>query len=326
MAILTLSDQLTAVELIKRGGFTEDQRTIIEVMSTVNEMLYDAPVEQANDGTKHTGVVRTALPHGQHRTYNEGVKAAASQTKTFVDVTCELSSYSVVDAKLVHHSPDSQQFLTNECVSFIEGMGQDQGDDMIYGNHENSPKNINGLAIRRNKIDNKLCIDAGGTGDNLTSLYLIKWGHHGVKYIYPRGASGMAVKRDDRGLQDVEVFDDNGKWQGKMPAFVNYFSAEYGLTLGDERSLIRVCNIDPTMDGTALAKICIKAMNNLMPGGGTVSMVCNKDVKTIFDIAAMEKNNVIQTREDPWGRAVNHFREARIRRVDAILGTESRVS
>ena len=92
MAILTLSDQLTAVELIKRGGFTEDQRTIIEVMSTVNEMLYDAPVEQANDGTKHTGVIRTALPHGQHRTYNEGIKTGASQTKTFVDFTCHLAS------------------------------------------------------------------------------------------------------------------------------------------------------------------------------------------------------------------------------------------
>lgn len=325
--MLTLTDQLTAVELIKRGGFTDDQRSIIEVMSTINELLYDAPVVEANDGTVHTQTVRTALPHGTHRAYNQGVTTDASQTKVIHDVICELAAYSEVDKKLVQHAVNSAQFLTDECSSFIEGMGQDQAYDMVYGNHTKNEGEINGFATRRNKVGD-LVIDAGGTGNNLTSIYLIKWGQKGVKYIYPRGASGMAITRDDRGIQDVQKFDASGNPAGRYQAYVNYFSAEYGIAVGDERSLIRIANIDPasnSFSGTDLAKIIMKASNKLMPGGGTVSLLCNSDVKTMLDIAAMEKNNVVMHVNDPWGANITQVCGARLRRCDVLTNTETQV-
>ena len=326
MAILSLSDRLTAVELIKRGGFTDDQRAIIEVMSTTNELLHDAPVIQANEGTTHTHVVRNSLPHGQHRAYNQGVKTTASATKTVHDVIAELGAYSEIDVRLAQHAPNTQEFLTNEAVAFIEGLGQDQAEDFVYGNHGADGATIDGFATRRPKIDNKLCLDAGGTGNNLTSIYLVKWGHNGTKYIIPRGASGMAITRDNRGIQDVEVYDEAGKPTGKMRAYVNYFGVEYGLSVADERTLIRIANIDiDKTNGTELVKLIMKAVNKMPTGAGSISLACNGDVKTMFDIAAMEKNNVVMNISDPWGANITQVCNARLRRVDAILNTESRV-
>lgn len=326
MAILTSSDRLTAVELIKRGGVNNDQRRIIEELSTINEMLLDATIAEANDGTVNTQLVRTANPHGTHVVYNQGVMASASQTKTVHDVICMLEAYSEIDCRLAEHAANREEFISGECVSFIHGMAEDQAEDIIYGDHDKNAAYMDGFAKRRSKLDNVTTLDAGGTGNALTSIYLVKWGPQFCKYIYPRGAKGLGVNREERGIQDVDVYDASGNRTGKMKAIVNHFSAEYGMAVGHEKSLIRIANIPLTMDGTDLAKLIIKATPKLAAGDGTVSLLCNQDVKTIFDIAALEKNNVIYNSEDPWGREITKFRDFRIRRCDAILSTESALS
>jgi len=200
---MSLSDRLTAVEMAKRNGYTPDQRRIIEAMQVTNQILLDAPVKEANDRTVETNVVRTALPHAEHRTYYQGVGSKASQTKRIQDVVCQLAVYSEVDKSLVDNAADPGQTLNDECASFLYGMGEDQADDIIYGNHETSPANINGFAVRRPKIHEKYCIDMGGKGNNLTSVYLIKWGADSAYYLFPKGAKGMGVQRTDKGVVTV---------------------------------------------------------------------------------------------------------------------------
>ena len=325
MAILTMSDRLTAVELIKRGGVNPDQRRIIEVLSTVNEMLYDAAIDEANDGTIDTHTVRTKNPSGTHVVYNQGVQPNASQTKVIHDVTCNLEAYSEIDCRLVDDAANPDEFISGECVSFIEGMGQDQCEDFVYGNHTLDATNMDGFATRRDAIDGNLCIDAGGTGANLTSIYLVKWGKLLTKYIYPKGAKGLGVSRENRGIQDVDVYDAAGNRTGKMRAVVNFFRARYGLSVVNEKSLIRIANVPLNITGSNLAKLLIKAEANLAIGDGTVSLLCNKQVKTILDIEAMDKNNVVHYAEDPFGRKINMFQDMRIRLCDSILTTESQV-
>lgn len=326
MPTLNSSDRLTAVEMVKRGGFNADQRRIIEELSTINEMLLDAAVDEANDGTVNTQLVRTTNPHGTHVVYNQGVAPGASQTKTIHDVICMLEAYSEIDCRLADHAVNREEFISGEMVSFIHGMAEDQAEDIIYGDHDQNSAYMDGFAKRRSALGT-YCIDAGGTGNALTSIYLVKWGKQFCKYIYPRGAKGMGVNREERGIQDVDVYDAAGNRTGKMKAIVNHFSAQYGLAMGNEKSLIRIANINPaTIDGTDLAKIIIKASAKLAPGDGTVSLLCNQDIKTVFDIAALTKNNVIYNAEDPWGREITKFREMRIRRCDAILSTESALS
>lgn len=321
MATLNSTDRLTAIEQVKRSGISDDQRRIIEQMSITNEMLLDAPVVEANDRTVNTQVVRTALPSGTHRVYNQGVGSAASQTDVIHDVVAQLAIYSKVDASLVRNASNPQDFLMGEQAAFIDGLAQDQAEDILYGNHTTDPACINGFATRRNKLNTVNTFSAGGTAAGAeTSIYLIKWGNQNVKYIYPREASGLGVQRIDKGIQTIAA----GVGTGEYEAYVNYYQCDYGIAVGDPRSLIRIANIDlATISGEDLIKKVLKYKAYLPQGDGTVSILCNKDVMSLFDIATVDKNNVVYTAEDPWGRQLNMIRDMRLRRCDSILNTEA---
>lgn len=319
--LLTATDKLTAIEAVKRNGVSEDQRRIIETMSVTNELLYDIPVFEANDATVHTHLVRTALPNVERRTYNTGTGTSASQTSVTRDVMTEIQAISEVDAKLVRENRDPQGFLTGENAAFIEAMGQTQAMDMIYGNNAGDPSNINGFATRRAKIGD-LCANFGGSGNALTSLYLVKVGRDKVSYIYPKGATGIGVDRDDRGIQVVT--DANGK---KFKAYQNIFTCDYGLSVGNEKALIRVANIDPkNINGDNLIKEILTLYRKLAVGDGTVIAYANADVLNAIDLSIAEKGNVNYTMEDPWGRQVMSLRGIRFRQVDAIGNNEKALS
>ena len=323
MATLNSSDRLTAAEVTKRSGVSEDSRRILEELAKTNQMLLDAPIVEANDGTVHTHLVRTALPTPTRRVYNQGVGSSASQTKTIHDVMTQIAIYSKVDADLIKKAAHPQELLMSENAAFIQAMGLQQAEDIFYGNHDVDRANMDGFAKRRASLD-ELCISAGGTGSALTSIYLVKWGQNFCKYIYPRGSSGLGVNRTDKGIQTITAPTGSGE----MEAYVNYYTADYGLTVGMEKSLIRICNIDLTASdiGTTVIKAILKAKSKLAPGDGTVSILCNSDVMSLFDIATLDKSNVVYTAEDPWGREVNKIRDMRLRQCDALLNTESQVT
>lgn len=321
MAVLLGTDRLTAIEAVKRSG-NEDQRRIIEELSITNEMLIDAMVAEANDRTVNTQLVRTALPHGTHRAYNQGVKSGASQTKTIHDVVCQIATYSKVDKSLADNQPNKDEFIMGECSAFLAGMAEDQMDDMIYGNHDIDPSRMDGLAKRRDKVDNKFCIDFGGTGSNLTSLYLVKWGARNCKLIYPRGAFGVGVQRVYKGVQTVKDEVNGGEYE----AYVNYFQADYGLAMGDQRSLIRIANIPANANGEDIVKAILKAKRDLVKGDGTVSILANAGIMGLMDVAALDKSNVVYNASDPWGHEIVKIRDMRLRQCDGILDTESKVS
>lgn len=320
MAELMGTDRLTAIEAVKRSG-NEDQRRIIEELSITNELLIDAMVAEANDRTVNTQLVRTALPHGTHRAYNQGVSSGASQTKTIHDVVCQIATYSKVDKSLADNQPNKDEFIMGECSAFLAGMAEDQMDDMIYGNHSADPTYMDGLATRRDTIDGKYCIDFGGTGNNLTSLYIVKWGARNCKLIYPRGASGVGVQRIYKGVQTVQ--DDNGR---DFEAYVNYFQADYGMAVGDQRSLVRIANIPSTASGEDIVKAILKAKRDLVKGDGTISILANAGIMGLMDVAALDKSNVVYNANDPWGHEIVKIRDMRLRQCDGILDTESKVN
>ena len=324
----TLSDRLTAAELVKRDSITDDQRRIIEQLAVTNEMLYDAPMIEANDRTVNTQIIRTALPKGSHRVYNQGVGKGASQTDIIHDVVAQLAIYSEVDASIVNNASNPQQFLMDEQLAFLAGLGNDMADDIFYGNHAANAAEINGFATRRGSLVAGQCVSNGGsTANKQTSVYLIKWGPRFCKYIYPREAPGLGVQRKDKGIMTMPAPDGNGNYE----AYVNYYQADYGIAVGDPRSLIRICNIDMNSEmsddnAQALVKKILKMKAYLPAGEGTVSILCNKDVMSIFDQATLSKSNVVYTMDDPWGRPVNMLRDMRIRQCDAILNTEAVVA
>lgn len=321
MAVMSATDKLSALEVVKRSGVPQDARRIIEEMTVTNQLLIDAPFVEANDGTVHTHLVRTSVPHAMFRAYNEGVSTVASTTKTVKDSICEIAAYSQVDVRMLENSGHKDEVLMSECSGIIQGMGEQQAEAMIYGSLASNVKSMDGFAIRRPKTDGILCLDAEGTGSETTSVYMVKWGRNFASCIYPRGSQGLGVKREDRGIQDVQ--DANGN---KFPAYVNYFTASFGLSIGHEKSFLRIANIPKTIDGTTLIKTILKAKSHLAPGDGNISILCNSEIMSLMDLATVDKSNVVYTATDPWGNEINKIRDMRIRQCDSILFTETAIS
>lgn len=292
---------MTALEAVKRNGATADQRRIVEALAVTNEFLLDMPVKEANDTTAMNHLVRTALPKGKHRGYNMGVTPETSHTKMIRDISVQVTGYSKVDEKIYREQNDPAGFRNGEDMAFVAGLAETQAEDLVYGNNEKDPLMLNGLAVRRPKLVKDLCLSMGGTGNNLTSVYVCKMStDDGCSLFYPKGAKGCGVDMEDKGKQTVE--DENG---GEFEARVSYFEVNYGLSVANEKALVRICNINPdTVDGTALAKKILSASKKLPKGEGAIICYGNTDILDKIDMAQIDRGNINYTSKDQYGNEV----------------------
>lgn len=319
MATLNMADQMTALEIARRIN-APDPCKIIELLRMTNEMLIDVPAYEANNGTINKSIQRVIKPMGEHRIYNRGVGKAATQTSSIEDRCAIIAEYSQVDADMVDQSGDKAALLMDESAAIIKGMGLTQARTLIYGDG-NKDDEFAGLMSRRYKVDGVNTIDAGGTGNNLTSIYLCAIDRDLFHLIYPKGSKSVGVEREDLGRQHVE--DAEGK---KYPAYVNYFTAGYGLTIKDPSAVKRICNIPKDMAPDELVDLIIETSYKLPKGASTYAMYSNDSILIKLDKSARYKGNVVHNTQDPWGNEIVNVRKIRCRQMDVITSTEEKVA
>ncbi len=319
MPTLNMVDTMTALEVIKRANAPDPFR-IIECLTQTNELLFDMPIMEANDGAVNTTLRRKSQPGGKHRLYNQGVSVKASQTDTVQDRIAMLEAYSVVDKALAGHSGNKAALRNSEAIAFINGMGVDQARDIIYGDNSVDKAEIDGFATRLNKLG-KNCISMGGTGNNLTSIYLVAAGPQFAHLIYPKGSTSVGVIRNDLGEQ---TWEDGAK--GKYQAYVEHFTAQYGITVRHPDAIKRLCNVPQSISGADLIDKILELRRIMPKGAANYVVYAGASVLTKIDKEARDKVNVAHTAEDPWGREITKIRDIRCRQVDVILDTEEAVA
>jgi hypothetical protein len=231
-----------------------------------------------------------------------------------------LAEYSEVDATMLEHSGNIAAARQSEAVAIIKGMGLTQAHTLIYGDGS-KPDEFDGLFTRRNSLADPNVVDAGGTGSSLTSIYMCAVGPDLFHLIYPKGSSTVGVSRSDKGLVDVEDADSK-----KYPAYREFFQAQYGIAIRAPDAVKRICNIPADITGEDLIDIIIDTRYRMPQGASTYVMYSNVDILIKLDKAARDKNNVIYTTADPWGKPITHVRDLRCRQMDVILSTESAVA
>lgn len=325
MATFSLSDTLTPAEVAKRQNLKE-QGLIIEVMKETNEMLMDAVMVEASDGTVNRTTQRTSMPTGTRRTYGQGVLGHASTTRQIEDVIEQLADFSDVDAQMADHSPNKNELLRSEDIAFLEGLGQTQADDLLYAKRADGPEYLDGLMVRLAALDNQNVFRMETSGSDFCSLLIVKWASDKAQLFYPRGGAGLGIKREYRGKVDATTEIVSGRPR-ILPVYRTWFQTDFGLSVRHPKAVKRIANIKPgTTTGENLMLKMIEAMNKLPSGGGNVVIYANADVKTIFDQYAFTKANSFYMKDDPWGRPVAMFKDARIRQMDALMTTEALLS
>lgn len=329
------SSQLTLVDIAKRTDPTGHLANIVELLSAKNAMLDDVPWYEANETTSHLVTVRTSLPAGTFRAYNEGVSASKSTTAQYRETLAMLEDYSKCDKSLV--SLYGENWRSSEDAAFLEGMSQTMMNTILYGNTTTNLRSFTGIIPRYNNltgIENaEQIIDGGGTGTDNASLLLIGWGERTVKGLYPKGQKGGLMAED---LGEDTLIDAGGKeYQG----FRTHFKWDAGIAIEDWRYIARLANIDVSdlaNAGKASGYVGADIINgmidlmSLLPSldanGITPVFYANRRVWTaLYKLALVKAAGGLTVRELTNGRFLMEFMGVPVRRVDGMLNNEARV-
>ena len=320
-----------------------------EMMSQCNEWDEDFPLVEGNLTTGHVVTLRTALPQGTFRRFNQGVSYTKSAAAQITFGMAMLDAYSQIDKKLADLGGNANANREKEDVAHMEGLSQQWTGVSIYGNAWTTPEQFSGMATYFSAIANTQngvnVFSAGGTGSANTSIWLIGLGDQTVYGIYPKGTKA-GLTFENKG--DVVPAYDSA--QRRYEAYTSYFSRNGGIAIEDWRYVVRMANFDTTTAGLAgstppdIFAIMSKAVVRLPTAGRMVSGItktdapdrvappirlkffCDRTSREYMDIQAIRDKNVLLRPEDYAGRPIVNFRNIPIGVVDQILDTESTVS
>lgn len=326
MAIGTLNPTLLDVAQRVKGDGHLDK--IVEMMNQTNEILTDMTMLEGNLQTGNMTTIRTGLPKATWRLFNSGVNQDKSKTAQITDACGMLEAYAVVDRKLVDISNNAAEFRLQEDRAFLESMNQEMASTLFYGSKA-EPEKFIGLSPRYNDKTARSAenlIDAGGTGNQLTSIWLCVWGPNTMYGFFPKGGkAGFNIDPD--GV--VDALDSDGR---KYKAYQTHYSWDLGLTVRDWRYAVRIANIDVsklTKDASAgadLINLMIDAEEKIPNlGMGRPVWYMNKTVRG-FLRKQLNKGHQYQTAagQEP-GEIVVDFNGIPVRRTDALIIGEQQV-
>ncbi|MBR0232592.1 MAG: hypothetical protein IJQ47_00910 [Synergistaceae bacterium] len=299
-----------------------------ELLAKENEILDDIPWQAGNQLTGDIHFKRTALPSAQIRRINQGFDSSKGAKEAVTDTCVEIVSRMTVDMGELDLAPSPEAYLLSESSAHVTVMNETLITDFFYGA---DPEGIKGIATRLNKLSHKQVINAGGTGTNLASVYIVKWDTNEITGIYPKNTkAGLSVYTKE----NEYVEDKDGK---KYRAHITEWSWWVGLKVRDERYLARLCNIDrdALLTGSnaeearqKLFEKLITAKNKIYhPYQGRVVMYADPEIFNILEIAAFQKGNNNLTYSDiESDRRVLKFAGIPIKRNDCQSVAEKKVA
>ena len=339
MATLSTSN-LTLADWAKRSDPDGRVPIVAELLSQTNEILDDCVFKEGNLPTGERVIIRTGLPAVYFRALNQGIPGSKSTTAQVDEACAILEARSEVDKDLAMLNGNTAQFRLSEDTAFLEAMNQTQAETMFYGNPGTDPKKFLGLAPRYGDLsaDNAVNIlDAGGSGSDNASVYLVVWGDQTVYCPFPKGSKAGLMHED---LGEQTVYNSDGT---RLQAFATRYQWKNGLVVKDWRYVVRICNIDisdlvgvtgtqATTAATALVKQMARATYRIPNMGmGRAAFYMNRTVHSGLSIAAMDKSqNVLEIEKGltQFGQAKSYlsFLGTPIRQVDSLINAEARVT
>lgn len=331
---------LTLLDAAKRLDPNGSVQTLAELLSQMNDGLEDMVVIEGNLPTGHRVGIRTGLPTVYFRQVNAGVPPSKSTSAQVDEGSALIEAYSEIDERVLQLNGNSAAFRLSEDKAFVEAMNQQQTSTMFYGNVATDAKTYTGLSTRYSSLsagNAQNILDAGGTGSDNTSIWLVGWGGDSVFGFYPKGTQAGLQMKD---LGKDTVIDGSG---GRFQAYRTQFVWENGLCVKDWRQAVRVCNVDvsdlvgqtATQANTAATQI-INMMSRAMDrinnwNGIRPAFYMNRTVYSMLRVAALGKSSsalAIVDAMTQFGTAQKRmeFMGVPIRNCDQLTLAETRVT
>lgn len=341
MATLSIENP-TLLDLAKRTDPDGKIAVVVEMMNETNEILDEMTWVEGNLVTGNRTTIRSGIPTPTWRKLYGGVQPNKSTTVQVTDNTGMLEAYAEIDKALADLNGNTAAFRLSEERPFIEGINQEIAETLFYGNEATEPEAFTGLSPRFNSLSAENAdniIDAGGTGSDNASIWLIVWGPNTVHGIVPKG-SKAGLQITDKGVVTLEDAS-SGSNTGRMEAYRTHYRMDAGLTVRDWRYLVRICNIDKSLltrtytagvfsSGAHLPDAMFQAMR-LIPNlsFGRASFYMSRDIASWVarqTAAAVQGSTLSQEQVAGDRRFTERFSGIPMRRCDALSADESRVT
>lgn len=316
----TLTAGYTLLEMAKGIGPDSTQMTIAETMAKEMALLGDIPWYPANDIWSHKSLRQGKLSGGSWRGINEYVTPGTTLTDEIMDVIGIIEDFAVYDKLWIDRQPSPAKARMQRARMYLEGMAQSICSAFLYGNSAVTPKQPHGLAPRMNVLG-RYVIGASGTGNDVTSVYIVTWGEGACYGIFPKTGqtpgSEFPVTHRDMG----EKVDTNSSGN-KLVVYEDNFKFEGGLVIEDPRCAGRVANIETAGTSNLFDEDYLITLLNRMKVGAGTRIYCNETIKTQMEIMLKDKTNVNYTADKGdglGGEPVLRFRGIPVRKIDSAI-------
>ncbi|WKZ93617.1 hypothetical protein P0E69_06900 [Chimaeribacter arupi] len=328
----TLSGKYTLLDVAKTLDPNGGTAAVAELLNQSNEMLQDMPWYEGNLPTGHRITTRTGLPDVVFRKINGGVPPSKASTAQIDEACGILEARSEIDKDLAMLNGNTGSFRLLQATAFLEAMNQRMQSTVLYGNVDSTPEAFTGLGPRFGAIGaggaNKAnIIDAGGTGSNLTSIWLVGWGANTIHGIYPKGSQAGLVHND---LGEGDAFDANGN---RYRAYMDQYQWKCGIALHDWRYVVRIANIDSAAltknaaSGSDIIDLMTQATEKIHSLSGVNPVFYGN--RTIGSFLRRQTVNKVASGtlsyDEVGGRPATLFSGIPYRRIDALNTTEARI-
>ena len=289
----------TLVDLASRLDQEGHIIPIAEVLSKRDPILKLLRWKECNKTDGYLHGIRTGIPEPTFRKLYQGVQPQKSTTAQVTDTCGNIEMYAEGDKDLADVNGNTAQWRLSEQTPFFQGMGNTMAETIFYGDTDINPDRFMGISARYNQLPGakralaaQHVIDAGGTGDDLTSIFIISLDQ--FFGIYPKG-SKIGLQHTDKG-QETKTLPDGSMYE----VYRDHYKWQAGTALEDWRGVVRVANIKisdlvggtGTFTSDVLVKTLIRAKNKIPADLSTnVHMFCCEEVKTALEIAALEKSS-----------------------------------
>ncbi len=315
---------------------------IAEVLVQENPVLKDIPYQVMNEKTYHVVDIRSGLPDVYYRKANQAILPSKTGTEERKFSGSHFESKSQIDEMVAARGGADRVPYNrwNQAQGHLQAMANEHASLMFYGSPVDDYRKAAGLAdiystLATTEPTYNQVIDAGGSGNDLTSIYCVHWGERAFHGIYPDG-SQIGIKRVDRSPGNTRIqitgTTESGA-SGTYWGFEEDFMIDHGLVPVDYRQGGRIANIDISDliagSGADLIDLLISLHYRIhSQGNGQGVIYANKTIGAMMHKLARSAVGAGGgfTFANYQGEEVTMFLGKPIRICDAILSTEDEVT
>ena len=311
----------------------------IEILAQDNEVQDDMLFKEVNLPTGEQTSIRNGLTTVYYRLINQGTPNSKSTKVQVTENAAILNARSAVDVDEADLQNNKSAYLADEGMAFLEAMSQQMATTLFYGSAAN-PEQFVGFSPRYNDLsaaNAQNILDAGGTGSDNTSIWLIDWGPRSIFGVFPKGSKAGITQQD---LGEIDEDDASGD---PYRAYVSLWKWKNGLVVKNWKHGVRIANVDISdlvaktgtqaiTAATAIDKLMARSIDRIPKGSqGNKSFYVNRTVASHLRIMAMDRSTGAVTIEpaiNQFGKTIHQlmFLGVPVRIVDVLTEAEAQVT